>query len=165
MLYVGDVICDVEVRDAGPKGRGVFARRPFAPGEFIFRRRHVRILSAAQVDTVSEWEQTHLCSLGSDRFAILAAPGCYLNHSCEPSAVRHGVKVIAWSPIETGEEITLDYRLNALGGGSWPCECGSMSCTGTVVGDFFALAPTRQELFLSHTPGHVRREHRRRQTG
>ena len=37
------VIGDVEVREAGSKGRGVHARRAFDEGKFIFRRRHARI--------------------------------------------------------------------------------------------------------------------------
>jgi hypothetical protein len=115
------MIGDVEVRDAGSKGRGVYARRAFDDGEFIFRRRHIRILTAAELDRAADWERVHLCELGFDRFAVLAPPGCYLNHSCDPNAMRHGVKVFAWRPIEKGEEITIDYRLNAFDGSPWPC--------------------------------------------
>jgi hypothetical protein len=41
------VINVVEVRPAGAKGAGVFARRSFEAGEFVFRRRHVRVLDTA----------------------------------------------------------------------------------------------------------------------
>jgi hypothetical protein len=54
-----------------------------------------------------------------ERFAVLAAPGCYLNHSCDSNAMRHGVKVFAWRPIAAGHEITIDYRLNAFDDDSW----------------------------------------------
>ncbi len=77
------MIEDVEVREAGAKGRGVYARRAFARGEFIFRRRHIRVVTAEELPTLSEWERIHLCELAFDRFAVLAAPGCYLNHSCD----------------------------------------------------------------------------------
>jgi SET domain-containing protein len=156
------MIGDVEVRDAGSKGRGVYARRAFDDGEFIFRRRHIRILTAAELDRAADWERVHLCELGFDRFAVLAPPGCYLNHSCDPNAMRHGVKVFAWRPIEKGEEITIDYRLNAFDGSPWPCECGAQSCTGTVVGSFFAMDPERQTLLLPHAPAFIRREYHRR---
>jgi hypothetical protein len=158
------MINDVEVRDAGSKGCGVYARRRFAEGEFIFRRRHSRVLSTDELDDVSEWERMHLCELGFDRFAVLAAPGCYLNHSCEPNAMRHGVKVFAWRTIEHDAEVTIDYRLNAFDGDSWPCECGAPSCTGTVVGSFFAMEPERQELLVSHAPTFIRRGYNRRRT-
>ncbi len=55
------MINDVEVRDAGSKGCGVYARRRFAEGEFIFRRRHSRVLSTDELGDVSEWERMHLC--------------------------------------------------------------------------------------------------------
>jgi hypothetical protein len=157
------VIGDVEVRDAGDgKGVGVFARRRFEEGELIFRRRHTKVVDEAGIAGLSEWERMHLCELGFDRYAVLAPPGCYLNHSCDPCAMRHGVVVFAWRPIETGEEITIDYRLNAFDGDSWPCHCGTAACTGTVVGSFFAMTPERQELLLPHAPAFIQREHRRR---
>jgi hypothetical protein len=159
------VIGDIEVRDAGEKGRGVYARRAFKAGDFIFRRRHTRVLTTADLETATPWERIHLCELGFDRYAVLAPPGCYLNHSCDPNAMRHGVKVFAWRDVAAGDEITIDYRLNAFDGSSWPCDCGADSCTGTVVGSFFAMDPDRQALLLPHAPAFIRGEHRRRQRG
>ena len=156
------MIHDVEVLDAGAKGRGVYARRAFDRGEFIFHRRHTKVLTAADLDRADDWDRIHLCELGFDRFAVLAPPGCYLNHSCDPNAMRHGVKVFAWRAIEEGDEITIDYRLNAFDGDSWPCECGSANCTGTVVGSFFAMSADRQALLLPHAPVFIRREYQRR---
>lgn len=156
------MIADVEVRSAGEKGLGVFARRSFAEGDFVFRRRHLRVLDAAEIERLSDDDRQHMCELGWDRFAVLAPPGRYLNHSCDPSAMRHGVVVFAWRAIASGEEITIDYRLNAFDGASWPCACGSATCTGTVVGSYFAMDPERQELLLPHAPGFIRREHRSR---
>lgn len=75
--------------------------------------------------------------------------------------MRHGVKVFAWRPIAAGEEITIDYRLNAFDGDSWSCDCG----TGTVVGSFFAVTAERQELLLPHAPSFIRHEYYRRQRG
>ena len=133
------MIQDVEVRDAGVRGKGVFARRAFRRGEFIFRRRHGRIVDEQGIGALSADDRMHLCELGWDRFAVLLPPGCYLNHSCDPNAMRSGVKVFAWRAIRAGEEITIDYRLNAFDGDSWPCLCGARNCSGTVVGNFFAL--------------------------
>jgi SET domain len=157
-----DVIGDVEVRDAGDKGLGVFARRSFEQGDFIFRRRHVRTVTESGIAALSDWEQHHLCELDFDRYAVLAAPGCYLNHSCDPSAMRHGVKVFAWRRIAAGDEITIDYRLNAFDGTSWPCMCGAPACSGTVVGSYFAMDPERQALLLPHAPRFIRRAYHHR---
>jgi hypothetical protein len=157
------VIDDVEIREAGTKGLGVFARRGFGEGEFIFRRRHLRTVDGDELALLDEWELMHLCELGFDRFGVLAPPGAHLNHSCDPNAMRHGVTVFAWRAISAGQEITIDYRLNAFDGSAWPCECGAARCTGTVVGSFFAMDPARQELLFPHAPAFIRREYRRRQ--
>ena len=159
------MIDDVEVREAGAKGLGVYARRGFARGEFIFRRRHARVVDAAGIAGLFAEEQMHLCELDWDRFAVLAPPGCYLNHSCDPNAMRRGVKVFAWKAIRAGDEITIDYRLNAFDGSSWPCACGTPWCSGTVVGSFFALPEERQRAYVRYAPAFIRREYRRRLKG
>jgi SET domain-containing protein len=159
------VIGDVEVREAGEKGLGVFARRDFVAGEFIFRRRHARILIGAEIASRSAADEMHLCELDWDRFAVLLPPGAYLNHSCDPNAMRSGVKVFAWKPIRAGDEITIDYRLNAFDGDSWSCVCGGANCTGAVVGSFFALSPDRQRAYLRYAPTFIRREYARRLRG
>ena len=156
------MIGDVEVRDAGAKGRGVFARRAFKRGEFIFRRRYNLIVDAKGIASLTPNDQIHLCELDWDRFAVLALPGRDLNHSCNPNAMRSGVKVFAWKPIRAGQEITIDYRLNAFDGSSWPCECGAATCTGTVVGSFFALSEDRKRAYLRYAPPFIRREYNRR---
>ena len=156
---------DVEVRDAGTKGRGVFARRAFKRGEFIFRRRHGAIVDTKGIASLSAEDQMHMCELDWDRFAVLEPPGCYLNHSCDPNAMRSGVKVFAWKAIRGGDEITIDYRLNAFGDASWPCDCGTAACTGAVVGSFFALPEERQRSYLRYAPPFIRREYRRRARG
>lgn len=159
------MIDDVEVRAAGVKGLGVFARRDFAEGEFVFRRRHLRVVAGRDLASLSEDDREHVCELGWDRFAVLAPPGRFLNHSCDPNAMRHGVVVFAWTDLAAGAEITIDYRLNAFDGTSWPCACGAPSCTGTVVGSYFAMDPARRALLLPHAPDFIRREHRRRLRG
>jgi SET domain-containing protein len=160
-MVTDPVIGDVEVRPSGDKGLGVYARRAFHEGEFIFRRRHVRFVTESEIATISDWERMHLCELSFDRYAVLAPPGCYLNHSCDPNAMRHGVVVFAWRDIEANDEITIDYRLNAFDGDSWACGCGAPSCTGTVVGSFFAMSTQRQRLLLPHAPAFIQREYHR----
>jgi len=156
------MIEDVAVRDAGRKGLGVFALRRFDTGEFIFRRRYGRIVTNARIRSLTREERRHLCELDYARSAILLAPGCYLNHSCEPNAMRSGVKVFAWKRIRAGEEITIDYRLNAFGGLRWKCSCGSASCTGQITGDFFSLPAKQQRDYLPYAPRFIQLEHRRR---
>src|SRR5437660_4214191 len=153
------MITDVVVRDAPPKGNGVFALRSFRKREFIFCRRHGRVVSRRQEAQLSAEDRRHLTELDFDRSAVLLPPGCYLNHSCEPNAMRSGVKVFAWRRVRTGDEITIDYRLNAFGSQRWKCLCGTGSCSGEITGDFFSLHPKRQREYIRFAPRFIQREY------
>jgi SET domain-containing protein len=118
------------VKEAGNKGKGVFALRDFAKGEFLFRRRYKRVISYHEISPLSEEDQRYVCEFDWNTSAILLAPGCYLNHSCDPNAMRKGVNVSAWKDIRQGDEISIDYRLNAFTGEHWDCLCGSANCQG-----------------------------------
>jgi hypothetical protein len=37
-----------------------------------------------QIALLSEEDRRHLCELDWERSAVLLAPGCYLNHACDP---------------------------------------------------------------------------------
>src|SRR5207248_6848712 len=73
-----------------------------------------------------------------------------------------GVKVFAWRALRKGEEITIDYRLNAFSDVRSRCRCGSRNCAGIVQWSFFALDPKRQRRYLPYAPDFIRREYRRR---
>lgn len=156
------MIVDVEVRRAGNKGQGVYALRTFRVGEFIFRRRHARVVRNAQVPRLSRQDQRHPCEVDFERSAVLVGPGAYLDHSCDPNAMRSGVKVFAWRDIPRGTEITIDYRLNAFTGERTRCLCQSRNCTGTLANSFFALTPRRQQAYLPYAPVFVQSEYARR---
>jgi len=77
--------------------------------------------------------------------------------------MRQGVKVFAWRQITAGEEITVDYRLNAFDDEALStCMCGSPTCTGEIVGSFFSLSSELQSVYLRFAPRFIRREYRRR---
>lgn len=156
------MIKDVVVKDTGKKGNGVFALRSFTQGEFIFRRRHGRIVQNDEIPILSEQDQIHLCELDWNRSAVLLPPGCYLNHSCDPNAMRKGTKVFAWKGIRAGEEITIDYRLNAFSNERCQCYCGSQNCPGYFHLSYFALSQERQLAYLPYAPKFIQEEYRRR---
>ncbi len=158
------MVTDVTVQDAGTKGKGVFALRDFKQQDFIFRRRHGRVVAYREIRSLPEEDQKHLCELDWETSAVLLPPGCYLNHSCDPNAMRRGVNVYAWRDIRAGEEITIDYRLNAFDGGRWECDCGSPNCPGYIINSFFALDEERQRLYLPFAPRFIRREYSRRKS-
>jgi len=157
------MITDVIFKDAGAKGLGVFALRDFTAGEFLFRRRYGRIVRNQEISLLSEQDQRHLCELNWDTSAVLLPPGCYLNHACDPNAMRKGTHVYAWKAIRQGEEITIDYRLNAFSGERCDCICGSTNCAGYFLLSYFALSEERQRMYLPYAPKFIRDEYCRRQ--
>jgi hypothetical protein len=156
------LIKDIQVAPAGLKGLGVFAKRKFIKGDFIFKRRHGRVVKNAEIPTLSQEEQIHLCELDWDTSAVLYPPGCYLNHSCDPNAMRKGTKVFAWKNIDAGEEITIDYRLNAFSGEICDCQCSSDNCPGYFTLSFFALSEATQREYLPFAPKFIQDEYQRR---
>ena len=62
-------------------------------------------------------------------------PGPCVNHSCRPNCFSEicesRVFIIADRSIQTGEELTYDYRLEA-DAKVWRCRCGAPGCRGTI---------------------------------
>lgn len=70
-----------------------------------------------------------------DQYSIQIAPDLHIscknypvgstNHSCNPNAAVRGARVVAWSCIETGDEITIDYlKTESKLAAPFICECG-----------------------------------------
>jgi len=74
--------------------------------------------------------------------------------------MRKGTNVYAWRAIRQGEDITIEYRLNAFTDECWDCACGSAQCSGQIIGSFFALDSVLQQTYLPYTPAFIRAEHR-----
>ena len=57
----------------------------------------------------------------------------YINHSCEPNlraaVSRRRLYLLSLRPIESGEELLLDYRITREGP-RLVCHCGAASCRG-----------------------------------
>ena len=102
----------VRVGDAGHKGRGVFATKPFRAGERILSFQG-RVVHSEDLAGLTAWEREHLGELTAETYQVLPEPRCYLNHACAPNAVSTPDAVYAQRDIAVGEEITVDYRLNA----------------------------------------------------
>jgi hypothetical protein len=132
-------LAPVVFRNSAIQGRGVFARRPFSPGEFIVpyapkqQRLDVRDPRAA---TAAE---TKLTLLSGDEVIVpdTGMPGGWLcNHSCNPNAALYSSgagRIQCTRPITPGQEITIFY--------GWvshneperdPCRCGVEGCRGFI---------------------------------
>ena len=156
------------MRDAGPKGKGVFATRPFAPGETILPAFDGPVIDTVGLAKLTPWEREHLSEFGVGLWRVLPEPRCYLNHACDPNAIgTERDAVVALRDIAPGEEITIDYRLNAYddGTGVWAMDCRCDPARGPhqVRGDFFSLPLDVQRRYLEYAPPFIRGMYERRQ--
>lgn len=154
----------VVVGDAGRKGKGVFATRAFQQGDRVLAFRG-RVVYHDDLPALTPWEREHLGELTADTYQILPAPRCYLNHSCAPNAISTDDTVFAWRDISAGEEITIDYRLNAHDDGDvWEmvCDCEAHPEPHIVIGDFFTLRDEIQAQYAPHAPLFIQQEYERR---
>ncbi|MEZ4504124.1 MAG: SET domain-containing protein [Dehalococcoidia bacterium] len=157
----------VEVRPAGSKGLGAFASRDFAEGETVFQYPSGRLVHIDDVSGLHPWDYEHLRELTAETYEVLTAPRCYLNHSCNPNVIDLERRVRAIRPIESGDELTLDYRMNAHDDGDvWEmvCDCGGEPGPHLVRGDFFSLPDETQRRYLEWAPEFIRESYARRHT-
>lgn len=105
----------IEVRQAGKKGRGVFARKRIRKGRVIERAPVVvmqvrEVFGAGPRTTLADY----VFSWGRGKVAFACGYGALYNHSYEPNAVYYaaGAKAqlfVALRDIKAGEEITVNY--------------------------------------------------------
>ncbi len=130
----------VEYRTSAIEGRGVFAKRPFTPGEMIVpyapKRRRLDLADPLAVAAAA----TKLTLLSEGKFVIVpdtTVPGGWLcNHSCQPNAAvfsdRDG-RIQCTRPIAKGEEVSIFYGwVTENEPGRDPCRCGKPECLGYI---------------------------------
>ncbi|HEY8291174.1 MAG TPA: SET domain-containing protein, partial [Thermomicrobiales bacterium] len=142
----------------------IFALRDFHPGDCILRFQG-RIVHRDALAALTPWEREHLSELSAETYQILPGPRCYLNHACLPNAYSTDSAVYAWRAIASGEEITIDYRLNAHDDGDvyeMVCRCATYPEPHLVIGDFFSLPDERQAAYLPYALAFIQKEYHRR---
>jgi SET domain-containing protein len=130
----------VDYRNSPIAGRGVFARKRFAPGDVIApyapKQRKVDADSAEAIAAAD----TKLTLLSERVFVIIpdtSVPGGWLtNHSCNPNAALYSSgegRIQCLRRIAPGEEVTIFYGwVTENEPGRDPCRCGSATCRGTI---------------------------------
>lgn len=156
------MIKDIIVKDAGKKGKGVFALRDFKKGEFIFRGRTGRIVHKKDLPKLYKDDRMHLNEIDYDTYEVMRVPGKFLNHSCDPNSISKRSSLFAMKRIRKGEEITVDYRINAFDRNKWRCYCGSKNCKDWCVSDFFTISEKLQKRYLPYTIKVIREEYKKR---
>lgn len=130
----------VYIKDAGSKGRGLYARLPFKAGEFVLEFvGDIKPLGYASVMSLQI----------DDDLAIESTVDIdNLNHSCDPnckveigvdfSSYDHYVYLSALRDIAADEELTFNYNSTEYDmvtqGCNFCCQCGTLYCLGEVHG-------------------------------
>jgi len=139
----------VAVRPSAIQGQGVFAVRAMDPWEVVLRLDDSRVVDSSRPLRTEKGELAiHRDFLPDGTVVLMRPPESYINHSCEPncfvySAVRHRF-LLSRRALAAGDEVLIDYALNAVSGDDWQCQCGSSNCRGFHKCDFFALPPPLQ---------------------
>jgi SET domain-containing protein len=139
------------VKTSAVHGNGVFARRRIPAGECIVEYQGERIAWATAQERADAAggpiSHTFFFSLADGRVIDGASKGNaarFINHSCEPNCepLEHEdgrVFIYSLMDIERGEELTYYYALiyegrhTAAVKRAFPCHCGSVNCTGTML--------------------------------
>lgn len=133
----------IEVRNAGPKGKGLFAKKFIQKEEMVVNFQG-KIVKANLIDTstyknVYDYcfqieKNLYICPEESDINNIDKA--FYFNHSCEPNCgVKGQVTFIAMRDIQPKEEITFDYAMTDNLDFRMKCFCRSHNCRKIITGN------------------------------
>jgi hypothetical protein len=162
----------------GDFGLGLYVTRRFAAGEILYTSDWFTIPdddrtlhACVDVDgCLEEMEITRRHSVRSLGARMLDIPGCFMNHSCEPTSCSMDVITegddpptryhqVALVDLEPGDQITCDYLLFDwdCDGHQFTCACGSERCHGEIHG-FSALTREVQEQLSNDITWDVRRQ-------
>lgn len=108
----------IAVRDAGPRGRGVFATRDFEEGETIEDCPVIEVPEAELPALASTVLSSYFFQWGGtgDEGAVALGYGSLYNHTNDPNAMyvrkraHKLLSFVALRPIVAGEEITVSYH-------------------------------------------------------
>jgi len=133
-------LAPVQFRDSPIEGRGVFARRRFAPGDVItpYAPKQRRLGIDDPEATAASATKFTLVSEGS--WVIVpdtSVPGGWLcNHSCQPNAAIYSDgagRIQCLRDIQPGQEVTIFYGWVTINERERdPCRCGSVQCRGFI---------------------------------
>jgi serine/threonine protein kinase len=137
----------VQIINAGPKGKGLIALERIQKGQFILeyvgraiRKQYLeRLFSKYQHE-----RRLYIMALDNDTYIDARHQGGiarYINHSCNPNCIVHRWKVrgvlragiFALRDISPQEELSFDYQwVRKRGRAPTQCYCASRQCRGTI---------------------------------
>jgi|SRR5215831_1238252 len=126
------------------QGYGVFLTEAVPRGSVLLHLDDSRVVDAEHPLRSEAGElEHHRDFLPDGTVVLMRSPERYINHSCDPNCYVYSAHrerfVLAKRDLAAGEEILVDYALNAVEGDEWECTCGAPRCRGLHKCDFFCL--------------------------
>ena len=148
------------IKPAGKKGKGVFAKKSMHKGDVILNwrlRKNMDEYSTEGLKSLPVSKQSHADYIGRGKYILHSSPLSYINHSCAPNAsIKYGSfrekSLMAQRAIYRGEEITVDYSIDAVDSWIMKCLCGNSNCRRTIYGDFRKLPEKLQDTYWLLVP-------------
>ena len=127
---------ELEIKETGIYGRGIFAGRDIKKGEKIRKFIGEIITLEEDLKRVASGQMSNDdgFQIGEEKYIVLDSVSILFNHSCNPnSAFRKESDLFAIKDIKKGEEITYDYSATVgpnITSNMWtmPCKCGATNC-------------------------------------
>lgn len=137
------------------QGLGVFAVEAIRRGAVVLRVDDSRVVDDGHPVRPEDGESAiHRDFLPDGTVTLMRPPERHINHSCEPNSYIYSANrarfLLAMRDIAKGEELLLDYALNAVDGDEWQCQCHARTCRGFHKCDFFTLSPGLQLEYLPY---------------
>lgn len=134
----------IVLKESDIAGKGIYAKEFIPANSIIFEMKYIReVTKDKPLDPEKGEAYDHQIYLPDGSIFLVAEPGCYFNHSCDPNAFIFSADktyfVIAKRDIKKDEEVAVDYELHAIDGDTWECKCGASNCRGLHKWDFFSL--------------------------
>ncbi len=133
-----------EVRDAGRKGRGIYATTPIHGGATVAAFGGW-ICDRAEFDALCDDRRVHAIQIDDELYMVgseATEPADLVNHSCVPNAgIVGNILLVAMRDIAADEEICFDYAMcDSADYDEFICSCGAESCRGVVTSADWRIA-------------------------
>lgn len=137
-MPINFLIPAAEVRDAGRKGRGVFATEAIPAGTTVAAFGG-RMAHRTEFERMPEYRRTHSLQIDTDLFLVCPEeeePADLFNHSCDPNCgIAGNVLLVTMRDVAEGEELNFDYAMSDDDDyDEFVCACGEPGCRGLVTG-------------------------------
>ena len=125
---------NVEIRRSPVSGKGLFTTKAHKKDDLVYTYTVEKVVRSDEIILLTAEQKDHLNQIGRDKYELIDAPGCYVNHSCDPNVMEKDRNGYALRNIAAGEELTVDYDRDAYLQEPFQCYCGAKNCRGQVQG-------------------------------